>query len=579
MHTFIDDPTSVAINPENSEKTLLDQRSNPILMNSEIVYKVNNEIKTLQVQSITTIEGQKLYQCKDCSKKFHKLSGMIRHTRIHSPEKPWVCPECSKSFTLEQTLKTHQKTHLQKPKHICTNCSREFNNARNLQNHMKLHNKIIISKQDLVAKEPVEDELQCKDCGLTFNCKKSFDLHSDPETVFECGVCKVQLTDHICLKNHLSTHSRETQKKFQCPSCQQIFDEIDECQKHIEEFHGDINQENCSKAFIQQLTDIYTNYEKTVEQLELVNYESLPPTPNILQENINTPKSTIEVLEDQLGEFIKINDMSAILQRKIPNISVEHRSDDLSYIQEVTNNNLDSLIVFEPENAFLPEDLIEMDNSLEDDGNTFKIPDDPTEKLTESVISDSKKRKYICSTCSKAFTKKCDLDRHFRSLHSSERPYQCAKCSKAFSLKSTLTRHEEIHNTNRSGLICEVCNKILATRNSLRLHMQIHSDLFNLTCKFCDMTFRHSSNLRSHLQAHINQAERQGLHPEQVTTRNYLNAMAKRATKSSVGNMENQNQDSFKLLVVNMKFHCDKCDKGFTVKSSLNRHLKTAHKD
>ena len=643
---------------------------------SEVTYKVNTGTKTMQVKH-TMIDGHKVYQCKDCPKNFNKLSGLIRHSRTHSNEKPFQCPECLKCFTLDFNLTMHKKTHL-KPKNICSNCSREFVTEKHLLNHMKVHQKIVIFNRDLIAKKSIEDPIvdpieedptgddliefliekdhlkdlieedpimekdhliqkdpiiddqphfECGVCRLIFNCQKSFDLHSHPETVFECGICHMQVSDHIRLKNHLMLHSKE---------------------KQFEETSDTVQQVNCSTAFLQQLTDIYSNYEETVQQLELVNFQG-PQSPRdeetvqqlelvnfqspqtltdeetaqqldlVNYQSLQTPgdeetvqqlelvnyqspqtprdeetvhDDNIKILEDQLGEFIKINDMSAITQCKIPNISVERHDNFsiLSVIQETIEEDPDNIIMYDPETEFNPEDLIEVaDDFVESKCESEKQkslnaivesifkddsdPDDLPEKPSVPVYSKHK----TCSVCSKLFMKKSDFDRHART-HTNERPFACTKCSKTFSLKCTLIRHELTHKSDRSGLACHLCNKVLATTNSLRLHLQVHQDVKPLGCKYCEMTFRHTTNLQRHERTHLRLAIKESKKPEDVKTRNYNNVMAQRPPNIFLEDADPYVTKSLSWLLVNSKFTCKKCDKGFTQKWSLKRHLKVVHK-
>ncbi|PKI84882.1 hypothetical protein MVES_001043 [Malassezia vespertilionis] len=58
-----------------------------------------------------------------------------------------------------------------------------------------------------------------------------------------------------------------------------------------------------------------------------------------------------------------------------------------------------------------------------------------------------KARPFPCMYCSKAFTRKHDLERHAR-VHSGDKPYACTQCQKAFPRSDALRRHMRVdHDT------------------------------------------------------------------------------------------------------------------------------------
>ena len=46
----------------------------------------------------------------------------------------------------------------------------------------------------------------------------------------------------------------------------------------------------------------------------------------------------------------------------------------------------------------------------------------------------------ICASCSKRFTKKCNLIDHLR-VHSGDKPFKCGSCDKRFKQKAQLSKH------------------------------------------------------------------------------------------------------------------------------------------
>ncbi|XP_069476826.1 zinc finger protein 236 isoform X3 [Ambystoma mexicanum] len=96
-----------------------------------------SEIKDKQAE----IETEPKYpnSCSFCGKSFKKPSDLVRHTRIHTGEKPYKCGECGKTFTVKSTLDCHVKTHTGQKLFCCHVCTNSFSTKGSLKVHMRLH--------------------------------------------------------------------------------------------------------------------------------------------------------------------------------------------------------------------------------------------------------------------------------------------------------------------------------------------------------------------------------------------------------------------------------------------------------
>lgn len=79
------------------------------------------------------------HQCPFCSKEFKKPSDLVRHTRIHSHEKPYKCTQCFRAFAVKSTLNSHIRTHTGIKQFKCDVCDKNFSTHGSLKVHARLH--------------------------------------------------------------------------------------------------------------------------------------------------------------------------------------------------------------------------------------------------------------------------------------------------------------------------------------------------------------------------------------------------------------------------------------------------------
>lgn len=234
-------------------------------------------------------------------------------------------------------------------------------------------------------------------------------------------------------------------------------------------------------------------------------------------------------------------------------------------------------------NALLTCERLKTSNTVSNRGGTFNC-DIPKCKKTFWYAKDLKAHKtmshpispivdetvkkimFKCSepACSKEYSNKCELARHFKYFHLNLKPFHCDApgCGKNFRTKSYFKAHQKKHLEHYE---CTACERVFASKTSLRLHLKSHDENKSFKCKIADCTdiFTYAVDLRTHmLTVHADADEIQYKCTEAGCTKVYFHKKLL--------------QEHIQTIHFGKRYPCEQpdCDRVFSRKTNLARHTR-----
>lgn len=178
---------------------------------------------------------------------------------------------------------------------------------------------------------------------------------------------------------------------------------------------------------------------------------------------------------------------------------------------------------------------------------------------------------FPCDICGKKFGRISHVRRH-QLLHTGEKPFECEICHEKFTRVENRTRHMAIH-TGERRYNCDQCGKGFSQLNRLNVHTRIHTGERPFVCEVCGKAFGRIDHRNSHMKTHVNSRPKDELamlqqqhQPQQVQPDTADSFIPKQ------GNNEEQ-QDCKLDISIEKPFKCPTCEKPFSRKDHLNRHI------
>jgi len=174
--------------------------------------------------------------------------------------------------------------------------------------------------------------------------------------------------------------------------------------------------------------------------------------------------------------------------------------------------------------------------------------------------------KFLCSTCSKPFSRKSGMVQHFREAHLGRNiPCSDLSCSKVFGRPGTMQEHYKAVHLGQKPFKCNTCGQLFARKAHLKGHVDdIHLGKRPFICGDCGATFAQAAHLKVHVAAKHSTAP-----PRFDCTHPGCSTSFTRPASLRLHMMDHTGQRPFPCPY-------ESCSERFKTQALVNKHIKTA---
>ncbi|XP_030760276.1 zinc finger protein Xfin-like, partial [Sitophilus oryzae] len=543
-----------------------------------------------------------IHTCSICGYQTRNITNFQRHQEIHlAPDERqlFACAHCDKKYTTKQRLKDHlDANHIdcrskdaQKNLHKCSTCSYQTREKTHLQRHQEIH--LAPDERQLFA---------CAHCDKKYTEKRILKFHLDAKhidsrskksqkKVYKCAICDFRTLHRRSLQNHKKTHlAPEARQLFECTHCDKKYTSRQGLRHHIEDNHIDSRIEQFNETGIQAVRRNQSkDAQKNLHKCSICGYQTpyishlrrhqeihLAPDERQLFACAHCDKKYTEKRKLKFHLYAKhIDSRSKKSQKKVYKCAI---CDFRTLHRRSLQNHKKTHLAPEARQLFECTHCDKKYTSRQ--GLRHHIEDNHIDSRSKAA----RKNIHKCSTCSYQTPYSTHLQRH-QEIHlapDERQLFACAHCDKKYTEKQRLKVHFDVdHMGSRSKTArknihkCSICGYQTHDKTHLQRHQEIHlapdeRQLF--ACAYCDKKYTEKRRLKGHLDVnHIDSRAKEG---------------ELKVYKCAICGYQTLDKPNFyrheKIHMApedRQLFACAHCDKRYTIKQTLRRHLEKKHID
>ncbi|XP_050391091.1 PR domain zinc finger protein 15 [Patella vulgata] len=478
--------------------------------------RIDKDEEILALEALTVIteddDGEKLYKCGKCGKKFTQQSYLRLHLPAHTDR--YKCGDCGKRFTRNESFQKHQcqkteQVYFMKERvneddpniYCCAQCKKEFTQLDFVIKHFALHS----------------ESQKCPRCGKVFPVEEEYNKHmetvcEDPvEFEYSCDICKQTFKNEKYLYRHMAVHT----DLHKCDKCGKCYSRKDSWQTHIL---------RCMPETVDDLQIfVCTNCKKTFATQLGANNHMVNCAKHCCSECKTAFQSEEELkihecLGSEASKNITIQFQCTKCNKNFSSITYLNRheaSHQGAFDCDICHKQFSRKEEHSMHHRFcLANHLIQENGQIECE-------------ICTQIFRDSKEYRdhyhshthpHYCTACHKRFIKVGTLHNHKCEpiyFDTTGQFLSCEQCQKKFRSEKNLIRHQVIHGTPQFK--CDSCQRQFFRKDYLADHVcslpdgtkmrivrkknkvQIRE---NLVCHLCGRPFTSSSNLNKHMRIH-----------------------------------------------------------------------------